>query len=253
MNAILLEAGELSPGGTARLSGRRAQHVLEVLRPALGESLHVGLLGGRLGTGEVLSLAEGEVLLRVVLDASPPPRAPVDLLLALPRPKVLRRVLQAAAGMGLGRVVLLGAYRVERSYWSSPLLGPQAVESALRLGLEQARDTVAPEISLRRLFKPFVEDELEGAFPGAQRLLAHPGALSRLEGLAPSSSRAVVAIGPEGGWTPYEASELERRGFAPFTLGPRALRVEWALPFTVGAVEGWLRGAPARPQPPASG
>jgi len=241
VNLILLEQGDLRADGTARLDGRRAVHVREVLRPAPGDTLRVGVAGGSLGTGEVLSLAGGEVVLRVVLDRAPPPRSRVDLLLALPRPKILRKVLHAAASMGIGRVVLLGSYRVEKSYFGSPLLAPAALEAELRLGLEQGRDTIAPEVLVRRFFKPFVEDELDALSAGAQRLLAHPEAAAPLEALSPAAGRALVAIGPEGGWTPYEAAELERRAFAPFSLGPRVLRVDAAVPYLAGQVELWLR------------
>ena len=241
MNLILLDPAEIGPGGEVRLEGRRAAHVLEVLRPAPGERLQVGAVGGLLGTGEVLALAPGAVTLKVVLDHPPPPRAPVDLLLALPRPKILRKVLHATAAMGVGRVVLLGSWRVEESYFGSPLLAPGALEAELRLGLEQGRDTVAPDVQVRRFFKPFVEDELEAAFPGAQRLLAHPAAAAPIEDLAPRAPRAVVAVGPEGGWTPYEADALSRHGFESFSLGPRVLRVDAAVPFVAGQVELWLR------------
>ena len=245
MTLLLLSPGELAADGTARLDGRRAAHVREVLRAAPGDRRPAGILGGRLGTAEVLAAGEREVVLRVALDREPPPRAPVELLLALPRPKILRKVLQAAASMGIPRIVLLGSYKVEKSYWSSPLLEPAALEEQLRLGLEQGRDTVLPEVTLRRLFKPFVEDELDARAAGAERLLAHERAVRPLGARRPAGPRALLAIGPEGGFTPYEAEALEGRGFAPFSLGPRALRVDAAVPFAVGQVELWLGAAGA--------
>jgi len=241
VNLLLLEPGELPLDGVVKLAGRRAAHVIEVLRPAPGDTLQVGVLGGRAGTGEVVALDAGTVTLRVTLTRDPPRRAAVDLLLALPRPKILRKVLQAAAAMGLGKLVLVGSYRVEKSYFGSPLLAPQALAAELRLGLEQGVDTVAPEVTVRRFFKPFVEDELDATFTGAQRLLADPGAAEPIEVRRPSATRAVLAIGPEGGWTAYEAGVLAERGFAPFSLGPRPLRVDQAVPYAVGQVELWLR------------
>jgi 16S rRNA (uracil1498-N3)-methyltransferase len=244
VNLILLDPGEVAPDGTARLGGRRAAHVLGVLGASPGDRLHVGLVGGRMGSGEVLSLTGGEVVLRVTLDRDPPPRSPVDLLLALPRPKILRKVLQAAAAMGIGRLELVGSYRVEKSYFSSPVVSPAGLEADLRLGLEQARDTILPSVRLHRWFKPFVEDELDPSYPQGIRLLAHPAAEALLGGTAPGG-RSLLAIGPEGGWTPHEERELSRRGFRPFSLGPRALRVDAAVPFAVGQVELWLRAAGA--------
>jgi 16S rRNA (uracil1498-N3)-methyltransferase len=251
VNLILLDASDLRPDGTARLEGRRARHVLEVLCPAPGARLQVGLLGGRLGSAEVLALGAGEVVLRPALDREPPPRAPVDLLLALPRPKILRKVLQASASMGVRRLVLVGSQRVEKSYWSSPLLAGPALAEELRLGLEQGKDTVAPEVVVRRLFKPFVEDELDLLFPAQDRLLAHPGAAAPLAARLPAAARAVVAVGPEGGFTRYEVERLAERGFAPFSLGPRLLRVDAAVPYVTGQVELWLGSARGGPSAPA--
>lgn len=243
MNLLLLEPGELDAAGEARLTGRRARHALEVLRCAPGDRITAGLLGGATGQAEVLAVSQDELRLRAALDQPPPPPSPVSLLLALPRPKILRKVLQAAAAMGVKRLVLLGSYRVEKSYWSSPHLAPEAIRGELLLGLEQGKDTALPEVSLQRFFKPFVEDLLDATFPGA-RLLADPRAAVPVEALPRPAGGVVVAIGPEGGWTPYEGAELERRGFAPFSLGPRPLRVDQAVPFITGQVEGWLRAGP---------
>jgi len=240
VNLLLLEPAELSPDGLAHLDGRRARHVLEVLRCGPGDVVTAGLLGGRLGTAEVLSCADDRLVLRATLDRAPPPPSPVSLLLALPRPKILRKVLQAVAAMGVKRLVLLGSWKVEKSYWGSPLLAPEVLREELCLGLEQGKDTVLPEVRLHRFFKPFVEDDLEAALPGA-RVLADPGAAAMLEAHPAPAGGVTVAVGPEGGWTPYETQALTARGFAPASLGPRPLRVDQAVPFVVGQAELWLR------------
>jgi 16S rRNA (uracil1498-N3)-methyltransferase len=240
VNLLLLEPGELRDDGEAHLTGRRARHACEVLRCRPGDEIGVGVVGGPTGRAEVLATGPEELVLRATLTEPPPPPSPVSLLLALPRPKVLRRVLQATAAMGVKRLVLLGAYRVEKSYWGSPSLAPDAIRAELLLGLEQGKDTRLPEVLPERFFKPFVEDRLEATF-GAGRLVADPGAPRRLEALPRPGGPVCVAIGPEGGWTPYEATELGRRGFSPFSLGPRPLRVDQAVPFIVGQAELWLR------------
>lgn len=246
MNLLLLDAPEIAADGTARLTGRRARHVAQVLRAAPGQRIAVGLVGGSMGTGEVLAASADEILLRVRLDRPPPPPSPVSLLLALPRPKILRKVLAAVASMGVKRLVLVGTWRVEKSYFASPLLAAEAMESELRLGLEQGRDTVLPEVVVRRHFKPLVEDELDALFPSSARLLAHPAAGAAVgDHPAPpplaAPLAAALAVGPEGGFTEYEAGALVRRGFSPVSLGPRPLRVDVAVPFAVAQVETWLR------------
>jgi 16S rRNA (uracil1498-N3)-methyltransferase len=240
VNLLLLEPSELAPDGTARLADRRARHVHAVLRAAPGDRVVAGVVGGRMGEAEILSLSDREVVLAPRLDRDPPPPSPVSLLVALPRPKILRRVLQSAAAMGVKRVVLVGSWRVERSYFASPFLSPAAIRAELLLGLEQGRDTIPPEVWVRRLFKPFVEDELDSVFPERERLLAHPVDSAPLGARVPAEPRAALAIGPEGGFTSYEASRLCGCGFEPFSLGPRVLRVDAAVPFAVGQAELWL-------------
>lgn len=236
MNLLLLRDDDFQADGTVRLSGRRALHAREVLRAQTGDVLRVGRLGGRLGTGDVLHQDEASLTLRVALEASAPPRPGIDLLLALPRPKALKKVLPAVASLGVDRVVLVNAARVEKSYFDSKVLAPDFLEELLWQGLEQARDTHPPEVLVRPRFRPFVEDELETIFPpGAAKLLPHPPAEAPLPSLG-SASRVVLAIGPEGGWVPFEVALLEAHGFRAFSLGPRILRVETAVPLLVGQV-----------------
>jgi len=234
VNLLLLRDDDFVGPQTVRLAGRRARHAHEVLRASHGASLRVGRLGGLVGLGEVLR-AEPELLeLRVSLTDPPPPRARADLLLAIPRPKALKKVLPAAASLGVGRVVLVNAARVEKSYFDSKVLAPAFIEELLLLGLEQARDTVLPEVLVRDRFRPFVEDELPSLFAGARKLLPHPAAEAPMPALG-AGEPAVFAVGPEGGWVPFEVDLLRAAGFQPFTLGPRLLRVEVCVPYLLGA------------------
>lgn len=228
MNLILLTPDELGPQDTVTLTGRRAEHVLTVHRANVGDRLRVGVLGGQMGQADVLALGEGQVVLRLgELNVPPPPRLPVTVILALPRPKMLKRIYQTVATLGVERLVLLHSYRVEKSFWSSPWLAPAAIHEHLYLGLEQGVDTVLPEVCLRRRFKPFVEDELPALAAGRRCLVAHPtGAEACPQGQAQPT---VLAIGPEGGFIPYEVERLAEQGFTPVSLGPRILRVETAV------------------------
>jgi RsmE family RNA methyltransferase len=164
----------------------------------------------------------------VLLEREPPPPLPGLLVLALPRPKVLRRVIRSVTALGLKRLVLLNAFRVEKSYWSSPVLAPDSLRQEMVAGLEQARDTVFPEILLRPLFKPFVEDELSGLAGESLCLVAHPGAA---EACPRAVTRPVtLAVGPEGGFIPYELETLGNAGFSQVHCGDRILHVETAIP-----------------------
>jgi 16S rRNA (uracil1498-N3)-methyltransferase len=229
MNLIILFPDDgLDSSGRVRLRGRRLKHVLDVHRAAVGDELRVGLLGGSIGSGRVLLLTPDVLEMEVRLDHAPPLPLPVTLILALPRPKVLRRVLRTASSMGAKRIILLNSWRVEKSYWQSPFLETAAMNEQLILGLEQARDTLLPEIQLRPLFKPFVEDELPRLVQDTLALVAHPTALADCPR---NTFRAVtLAIGPEGGFIPYEVEKFVDCGFAPISLGERILSTETAVP-----------------------
>ena len=229
MNLVLLLPDDgIDSAGRVRLRGRRLRHVLDVHRAAVGDELRVGLLGGGVGTGRVLLLTPDVLEMEVRLEREPPLPLPLTLILALPRPKVLRRVLRTASSMGVKRIVLLNARRVEKSYWQSPYLEAKAMDEQLLLGLEQARDTILPEILTRPLFKPFVEDELPGLIRNTMALVAHTAALAecpRNVGRA-----ATLAVGPEGGFIPYEVEKFAGCGFTPVHLGERILSTETAVP-----------------------
>jgi RsmE family RNA methyltransferase len=235
MNLVLLTEEDFVDADTVRLTGRRRLHAREVLKAQAGDALKVGLLQGPVGVGTVQEDSPDALVLKVSWRAAPPPRPGVDLILALPRPKTLKKVLPACAALGVDRLVLLNSARVEKSYFESFVLEETSLRELLFLGLEQAKDTVLPEISIKKFFRPFVEDEI-GAFcgPVATRLLPHPPAAKTLaEGRGPPG-RKVLAIGPEGGWVPFEVALLEAQGFVPVTAGPRPLRVEVAIPWLLG-------------------
>ena len=234
MNLLLLEDGDFLDSGRARLTGRRLAHVREVHRAVPGDDLAVGRLGGPMGRGVVLRLDDEALELEVTLDQPPPPKLPLTLVLALPRPKVLNRVLAAATSLGVARIYLVNAWKVEKAYWKSPRLAEDNLLLQRVLGLEQARDTVLPELHLRRLLRPFAEDELPGLLRGTRALLAHPGSPEP----CPRSlaGPATLVIGPEGGFLEAEVDLLGRSGCQAVHLGRRILRVETAVAALVGAL-----------------
>jgi RsmE family RNA methyltransferase len=232
MNLVLLLPEDLLAPDRARIAGRRLAHVCAVHRARVGDELSVGLLGGRMGQGRVLRLDEEALELALDLDQEPPPKLPLTLVIALPRPKVLNRLVAAAASLGAARIVLINAWKVEKAYWASPRLRPENLRDQLMLGLEQAKDTVLPELQLERLFRSFVEAELPGLVGGGTGLMAHPGSGQA----APKVLVAPVTlvIGPEGGWVEAEVQSLLMAGLKPLDLGPRILRTETALAALVG-------------------
>jgi RsmE family RNA methyltransferase len=234
VNLILLFDDDFISPSRARLTGRRLRHVTGVHRAAVGEELVAGLADGRIGRGTITRIDGDALEMEVAFDRDPPARLPLTLILALPRPKVLNRVIAGAASLGIKRIILINAWRVEKSYWSSPRLSADNLRAQSILGLEQSRDTVLPTIDTRRLFRPFVEDELPSLARGTRALVAHPNAREA----CPRDVREPVTlvIGPEGGFIDAEIASLERAGFTPVSLGERILRVETAVPFLAARI-----------------
>lgn len=232
MNLLLFTADDRTDDGHIRISGRRLQHLKQVLGADSGDTVRIGELGGLMGEGTVLEIDSQNALLSTRLDSAPPEKLPLEIVLALPRPKMLRRILRTVAEYGIPRLHLINSYRVEKSYWQTPVLARKQVQSYLLQGLEQSRDTVLPEVVCHRLFKPFVEDLLPGLIADRRALLAHPGDY-------PPCPRdlhepTVLVIGPEGGFIPYEVDKLGDAGCQAVSLGPRILRVETALTSLLG-------------------
>jgi len=232
MNIVLFTSEDIVADGRVRLSGRRLLHVRDVLGAREGDALSVGLLGGKLGAGKITRLEDENLEMEVLLDRDPPAALPLTIILALPRPKVMRRVLYSLTVLGVKRIYLLHTAQVEKSYWQSPFLEQEAIQRQLLLGLEQARDTVLPEVTLKQRFKPFVEDELPQIAQGTLALAAHPAADMPCPHAV--AGPVTLAVGPEGGFIPYEIDMLLARGFHAVTVGGRALNVESAVPSLIG-------------------
>ncbi len=227
MNLIILQESDFQSENRVEITDRRAKHIFEIHRAKIGDTLKVGLLNGLIGEGTVIEIDKTKIQLEINLTTPPPKPNDLILLLALPRPKMLKRIFQAITTFGVKQIYLINSYKVEKSFWESPWLKPDAIQNQLILGLEQARDTIIPSVELRPRFKPFVEDEVPALAKNRACWLPHPGSLEGLPKQLPPP--AMLAIGPEGGFIPYEVNLLQQQGFTPVHLGERILRVDTAV------------------------
>lgn len=241
MNRILFEREELCADGILAISDVRAQHIASVLRVEPGSFVRVGQIDGAAGRAEVLEVSPDKVLLRPELECAP--AAPgIDLLLALPRPKVMRRLWAQLSALGVGRIFLVNANRVERCYFDTHWLQPKTYRPLLVEGLQQSGDTRLPDVQIHRSFRVLVEDVIPELYgEDVMRVLAHPGGsgLSSNEGAV---KRVLLAVGPEGGWVPFELDLLQSLKFIPFSLGWRTLRTDTACIALLSVVSNWLSG-----------
>ena len=230
VNLILLEPGEVDAKRCAVLGGGRSRHVREVLGAKAGDSIRVGLLDGPYGSATIQEMRDEDLVLSCEFDGETPPVPAIDLLLAMPRPKVMKRLWAQFAAIGIGRIIITNAARVERNYFDTHVLDEDFFRPLLIEGLQQARDTRLPRVSIHRRFRPLIEDELGSISDTKLRIVADPSGTKTIGEIGKSrrGERALIAVGPEGGWVPFELDLLAKHNFIACGLGPRTLRTDTA-------------------------
>ena len=232
MNVLLFSDADRVDADHIRITDERLAQLRGVPGARVGSTLRVGEVDGLLGTGILETLEDDAATLSVTLDQQPPEKLPATLILALPRPKMLRRILRSVAEFGIAELHLVNSYRVQKSYWQTPVLQEQTVRRYLLEGLAQGVDTVLPRVQQHPLFRPFVEDALPAIVAGRRALVAHPSAQAPCPRELPGDT--VLVVGPEGGFTDYELGRLTETGCQAVELGPRILRVENAVSRLLG-------------------
>lgn len=228
MNLLLLSENELEKSRVT-LSDSRALHIIKIIKPNKNDSLKAGIINGQTGHAVVRGIAEDAVELEFYAESEPPAPSDISLILALPRPKVFRRVLFSAVSCGVKDIHIINSWRVEKSYWDSPYISGDSVDKICLEALSQAKDTVLPRVRFHRFFMEFFEQGLN-EIPGRRtKYLAHPGG-KKTDIKAP----AAVAVGPEGGFIEREVGTFEKNGFTAFSPAERVLTTEHFVPFVLG-------------------
>jgi 16S rRNA (uracil1498-N3)-methyltransferase len=222
----------------------RAGHIRTVLKAGPGRQIKTGTVNGLCGRSTVLDVSDAGVLLEVHHDEESI-KPWFDLLLAMPRPLVLKRLWPQLTALGAGRIVLVNAAKVEKFYFSSQWIALDSVRPLLLEGAVQAGVTHLPDFSICMNLTDFMRDELDAAFDGSERLLAHPAPDAVLPECRSVSARPLLAIGPEGGWTEDEIALFMSKGFAVFSLGPRILRSDTACIALISVLGHSVRGGGA--------
>lgn len=219
--AIIDEVGQLA-------------HIKTVLKADVGDTLKIGKLGDKMGVGQIVHIDDnGCILHNVRLDANPPPKLGVTVVLALPRPKVLRRLIMDMTSFGVHHIILINSVRTDKSYWASPLLN--RLDEFILEGLQQGVDSIPPTITLAKRFKPFVQDELPHLATGKSALVFHPYANTSFASFVSKNPLPkIIIIGAEGGFVPYEIDLLASVGVQSVNMGERILRTESAVNAVLG-------------------
>lgn len=235
MNLIILFKEDFVDKNRIIINGRRYKHINNIHKAKVGDILRVGLLNGKIGKGIVKRIREEGIEMEVSLLEEPPQPINVKLILAMQRPKVLRRIIQDVTTLGVKEIYIIKTWRVDKSYWSSSILKEENLFDNMILGLEQAKDTILPKIYIEKLFKPFVEDKVPKIIKGTKAIVAHPNS----DNDCPRNIKEPVtlAIGPEGGFIQYELDLFIKHGFRCVSLGNRIYRTETAIPTILGRLK----------------
>jgi 16S rRNA (uracil1498-N3)-methyltransferase len=230
MNCLILLPEDFHGDGVAVIRGARARHIRDVLKKRAGDSLVAGVLNGPLGMSRIVEAGDDHVTVELPA-GSVPPQSRIDLILAMPRPKVMKRLWAPLASLGIRRIVIIGEEKVEPFYFASHAVTEEIYRPRLIEGLEQARDTHLPEVMIHESFSRFAENHLAGLAAGGACLIAQPGASVNVpDALAGNDGEHVVlAVGSEGGWSEHALKVFVRHAFVPVGLGDRPLRTDVAV------------------------
>ncbi len=228
MNIVLLEVNQFVSESRANLNPRQVEHIREILKSKSGDILTVGQLDGMIGKGELVIEGSHYSLVNIRLTEAPPLPLACVLILALPRPQMVKRILQTTATYGVEKIILLQTNRVEKNYWQSPKVRDDEIQRQLILGLEQAKATQLPVIEKYPKFNNFISGPCQDFICRRKKIVVHPGEHPLFPSEIHQQPLAVV-IGPEGGLTQTELEHLAQLGFEPQQLGRRILRVETAV------------------------
>jgi 16S rRNA U1498 N3-methylase RsmE len=80
------------------------------------------MVNGPKGSGEIMIAREGFVEIKCSFDGNLPPQPPLNLILAMPRPKVMKRLWAQLSAVGVNQIVIINAERIEKNYFDTHIL-----------------------------------------------------------------------------------------------------------------------------------
>ena len=239
MNIIILTASDKINENNYEISDHRFIHLKSIIKAEINDIIEVGILNGPIGTARIHELSEKSALLEIIEYRAHIEKLPqIDLILALPRPQTLKKVLQTCATMGISNLHLIRSEKVEKSYFHSPLLEEKNYTKYLIEGLSQGKRTILPKVSIHKRFKTFFNDEFKNTTQNKLCLIAHPNTENYLNKIPLTNfKKFLLAIGPEGGWNDFELNFMEDFGFDKYKLTQSILRVENAVTASIAQIE----------------
>lgn len=216
----------LAPGQRVTLPESAAGHLVRVLRLQAGDECVLFNGDGRDYAARIATLGkrsiEADVLSARAVDNEAPLR--LTLVQGIARGEKMDWILQKATELGVAAVVPVHSERSEVK-----LDGERATRrtahwhSVLVSACEQSGRARIPALAAPQPLR-----EALAALPPMPRYLLDPQAGLAIAALDPPGTACVLAVGPEGGWSPRDRDVLREAGCVGLRLGPRILRTETA-------------------------
>jgi RsmE family RNA methyltransferase len=231
VNIILLEEHEL--GRSLSRRDERTVHLLKVLHKKAGDTFEAGILGGMTGTGRIEKInLDGSIFVTVQVSQPPQPRLKLRIAVAFVRPIQIKRILRDMSNMGVHAVDLVGTDLGEKSYRDTKMFSSGGAQAAFMEGAVQARDTLIPFLALYDNLDEWLKERPWDKTDSRRIPLLIAMDNARPEGsifhLSVTNRPAVIAVGPERGWSDRERDMFEKAGFLRLSMGSRPLRTETA-------------------------
>ena len=236
--------------GLIRLGADDYRYLVRVRRLAPGECFPALLPGGEKVLVRVLSVGGHVLSGEIVHGESPRPARPdlpsLILFQSLPKGEKMDLIVRQAAEGGLGEIVPFvsefSAIKAAGGGGQKFLRWQRIIKEARQQSGSETETEIREPLSIDGLFARWEKMKTRG--PGVIGLLFHhlPLENESLHGYLGRSLRAgepetvVLAVGPEGGFSPAEAERFTAAGFKPFTIGNTVLRTETAALYAQAAV-----------------
>ena len=231
-------APNVAPGPHS-LGADEARHLGQVLRAKPGDAVELADGRGAVFPAEVVSVGKREALLHVGVPACFPSPTPELTLWVAPTKHTDRFewFLEKACECGVTRIQPIWTARSERRVekherWQRTLA--EAMKQSRRAWLPE----LAPAVSLDAALSSLGPAEGEGPWLGLAHcpVPEHPDWVRQsIQSALPQQRDALIAIGPEGDFTPEEIQSFASAGFTPVTFGEHRLRTETAALYAVQA------------------
>jgi 16S rRNA (uracil1498-N3)-methyltransferase len=227
----------IGPDDTVVLTGDEANHLARVRRIRRGERVLVFDGSGIECDAVVREIGRNEVVLSIEARQPVDRELPFSLTLGCSPAKGdrLHWLIEKATELGVSRFVPI---LTERSSEQARGLRPEKAERWVIEACKQCGRNILMEVSDAVAWPDF----LASSNSQSVRLIAAPtgSSLNVLDGFQRQTG-IVIAVGPEGGFTPGELDTAVGVGWEPISLGPRTLRVETAALAMVASVTARLR------------